>query len=195
MNDVIGEIKSLEAAIELLGPASVHAKPLLTALKAAQERSKVVSIQERLDSCRQFIERAKKRVLPTDEVVARAVEQKAIFGAEVAQAELRLILLQAETATTLVAALPEPAQVKELQTQIDLLVRVRDAGWWWRRECHMHPPMPTFDLQDLECWMCDLRNALISKIGGLVELGVGQLEMLSRDVSMDGRSKSSLIHR
>ena len=100
MNDVIGEIKSLEAAIELLGPARVHAKPLLTALKAAQERSKVVSIQERLDSCRQFIERAKKRVLPTDEVVARAVEQKAIFEAEVAQAELRLVLLQAETATT-----------------------------------------------------------------------------------------------
>ena len=64
-----GEIKSLEAATDLLGPASVHAKPLLT------ERSKVGPIQERLDSCRQFIERAKKRVLRA----ARAVEQIAIF--------------------------------------------------------------------------------------------------------------------
>ena len=70
MNDAIGEIKSLEAAIDLLGPASVHAKPLLTALKAAQERSKVGPIQERLDSCRQFIERAKKRVLRADEVIS-----------------------------------------------------------------------------------------------------------------------------
>ena len=89
MNDAIGEIKSLEAAIDLLGPASVHAKPLLTALKAAQERSKMGPIQERLDSCRQFIERAKKRVLRADEVIARAVEQKAIFEVEVAQAEQR----------------------------------------------------------------------------------------------------------
>ena len=40
MNDAIGEINSLEAAIDLL---------------AAQERSKVGPIQERLDSCRQFI--------------------------------------------------------------------------------------------------------------------------------------------
>ena len=47
------------------------------------------------------------------------------------------------------------------------------------------PPMPTFNLQDLERWMCDrncdLRNAMefgdssmISKIGCLV--GAGQLE-------------------
>ena len=81
MNDAIGEIKSLEAAIDLLGPSSVHAKPLHMALKAAQQRSKVGPIQERLDSCRQFIERAKKRVLRADEVIARAVEQKAIFEA------------------------------------------------------------------------------------------------------------------
>ena len=137
VNDAIGEIKSLEAAIELLGPTSVHAKPLLTALKAAQGRSKVGPIRERLDSCRQFIERAKKCVLHAD---------KAIFEAEVAQAEQRLILLQAEvTATTPAAVVPEPAQVKELQTQIDFLVRERDAlksntslaCWWRRRECHM----------------------------------------------------------
>ena len=39
-----------------IGPASVHAKILLTAFKATQERSKVGPIQEHLDSCRQFIE-------------------------------------------------------------------------------------------------------------------------------------------
>ena len=127
MNDAIGEIKSLKAAIDLLGPSSVHAKPLLIALKAAQQRSKVGPIQERLDSCRQFIERAKKRVLRADEVIARAVEQKAIFEAEVAQAEQRLVMLEAEAVATTPAVVPEPAQVKELQTQIDLLVRERDA--------------------------------------------------------------------
>ena len=222
MNDAIGEIKSLEAAIDLLGPASVHAKPLLTALKAAQERSKMGPIQERLGSCRQFVERAKKRVLRADEVIARAVEQKAIFEAEVAQAEQRIVLLQAEAAATTPAVVPEPAQVKELQTQIDLLVRERDAlksapgrqvgggeesATWMGSgpPCVENiPPMPTFGLQDLERWMCDrncdLRNAmefgdssLISKIGGLVGQGAGQLEILSRDVSMDGRSKSSLM--
>ena len=56
VNDAIGEIKSFEAAIDLLGPSSVHAKLLQIALKAAQQRSKVGPIQERLDSCRQFIE-------------------------------------------------------------------------------------------------------------------------------------------
>ena len=53
VNEAIGEIKSLQAAIDLVGPASVHAKPLLIALKAAQERSKMGPVQERLDSCRE----------------------------------------------------------------------------------------------------------------------------------------------
>ena len=35
MNDAIGEIKSLEAAIELLGPASVHAKLRWVPFKSA----------------------------------------------------------------------------------------------------------------------------------------------------------------
>ena len=52
----------------------VHGKPLKMALEAAQERSKVGPSQERLDSCRQFIERAKKRVFRAEEVIARAVE-------------------------------------------------------------------------------------------------------------------------
>ena len=111
----------------------------------------------------------------------------------------------------------EPDQDKELQTQIDVLVRERDAlkstsgregsAMWMGSgppRVENLPPMPTSDLQDLERWMCDrncdLRNAmefgdssLISKIGGLVGQGAGQLEILSRDVSMDGRSKSSLM--
>ena len=155
-------------------------------------------------------------------MIARDVEQKAICEAEVAQAEQRLVLLQSEAVATTPAMVPEPAQVKELQTQIDLLVRERDAlksatgrqvgrgegsATWMGSgpPCVENiPPMPTSDLQDLERGMCDrncdLRNAmefgyssLISKIGGLVGQGVGQVEILSRDVSMDGRSKSSLM--
>ena len=179
-------------------------------------------IQERLDSCRQFVERAKKRVLRADEVIARAVEQKAFFEAEVAQAEQRLVMLEAEAVATTLVVVPEPAQVKELQTQIDLLVRECDAlksatarqvgggegrdKWMGNRPPCVEniPPMPTVDLQDLERWMCDrncdLRNAmdfgdssLISKIGGLVGQGAGQVAILNRDVPMDGRSKSSLM--
>ena len=147
---------------------------------------------------------------------------RAESNSEVAQAEQRLVLLQAEAVATTRAVVPEPAQVKELQTQIDLLVRERDAlksatgrqvgggegnATWIGSgpPCVENiPPMPTFDLQDLEREMCDrncdLRNAmefgdssLISKIGGLVGQGAGQVEILSRDVSMDGRSKSSLM--
>ena len=138
-------------------------------------------IQERLDSCRQFIERAKKRVIRAEEVIARAVEQNAIFEAEVAQAEERLALLQAEAVAT-TPVIPEPDQVKELQTQINVLVRERDAlksasgrqvrggegsaSWMGSGPPCVEnlPPMPTSDLQDLERWMCDrncdLRNAM-----------------------------------
>ena len=120
-------------------------------------------IQERLDSCRQFIDRAKKRVLRADEVIARAV--KAIFEAEVAQAEQRLVVLQAKAVATTPAVVPEPAQVKELQTQIDLLVRERDAlksatgkqvgGGEGSATWMGNGPPCAVNLQDLQRWMCD----------------------------------------
>ena len=72
VHDAIANIKSLEVAIELLGLA-----PLVIGFRAAQERSKVG---------RQFIE--SRNVLRANEIVARVVEQKAIFKAEVAQAKL-----------------------------------------------------------------------------------------------------------
>ena len=51
-----------------------------------------------------------------DEVIAGAVEQKVIFEVEVAQTEQHLVLLQAKAAATTPAVVPEPVQVKELQT-------------------------------------------------------------------------------
>ena len=91
-------------------------------------------------------------------------------------------MLQAEAVATTPAVVPEPAQVKELQTQIDLLVRERDAlksptdrqvdggegsATWMGNglPCVENiPPMPVVDLQDLQRWMCDrncdLRNAM-----------------------------------
>ena len=210
MNDAIGEIKSLEAAIELLGPASVHAKPLLTALKAAQERSNVGPISERLE----FIERAKKRVLRADEVIARVVEQEAIVEAEVCPgrswcnhpcssgSRARSGQGVADTDRSSDAG----ATHRSLHQPGRFGGGEGSATWMGSGPPCVEniPPMPTFDLQDLERWMCyrncDLRNAmelgdssLISKIGGLVGQRAGQLEILRRDASMDGRSKPSLM--
>ena len=125
VNNAIGEKRpSKSSGLRVSTPSC-----LLIAPKVTQERSKVAPFQERLDSCRQFIERAKKRMIRVDEVITRAVEQKEIFEEEVAQAEERLVLLQAEAVAT-TPVIPEPDQVKELQTQIDVLVREREPCGW-----------------------------------------------------------------
>ena len=83
-------------------------------------------------------------MLRADEVIARTVEQKAIFEAEVAQAEQRLVPLQAEAAATTL----QWFQARSGQGVADtnrssgagarrIEVCTRQAGWWWRRECHM----------------------------------------------------------
>ena len=106
------------------------------ALKAAQQRSKVGPIQERLDSCRQFIERAKKRVLRANEVIARAVEQTAIFETEVAQAQQRLVVLEAEAVTTRSSQGVDTNRSSGARARC-IEVYNSQAGWWWRRESSM----------------------------------------------------------
>ena len=125
---------------------------------------------------------------------------------KVAQAEERLALLQAEAVAT-TPVIPEPDQVKELQIQIDVLVRERDAlksasgrqvrggegsAMWMGSgpPCvENFPPMPTSDLCDRNC---DLRNAMVFGDSSLISK-IGGPRFLSRGVSVDGRSKSSLM--
>ena len=147
-------------------------------------------------------------------MITRALEQKAIFEQEVAEGERRLQQLLAEDSS--LPAPAAPSQVMELQKQIDELVRERDMlranhsreppGVW----CAGGPPrvqdirpMPA-NLQELEGWIsernCDMRNALefgdsntVVKVGALVSQGTAQLASISRDVQMDGLSRSSRI--
>ena len=90
------EVQKSEAAVQVFGGENnVHAKLFVEALKAARAKSRVPPVSERLTSCRNFLERARKRVTRAD-LIAKAVEQKAVFLQEVPEAEERLKQLEAE---------------------------------------------------------------------------------------------------
>ena len=98
------EVLKLEAAVRALGESSVHAKPLVEALKAARAKSRVQPVTERLVACRNSLE-PRKRVPRAEELIAKATEQKSDFVLEVQEAEERLQHLEAE------AAKPAPPSV------------------------------------------------------------------------------------
>ena len=60
--DAVGEIERLKAAIAALGDSTAHAIPLKEALQVAQTRASVRPVEERVESCKFFLERAKKCV-------------------------------------------------------------------------------------------------------------------------------------
>ena len=171
------EVSRLESAISVLGEDNKHARALLEALKVAKMQATVHPIQDRINACKAYLERARKRVARADAVIARALEQKSIFDGEVADGEKRLQELQLEEAQGPVLA-PLP-KVAELQQQIDDLVRERELlrasqsriprehpGQWCANglPCVKGvPPIPQDDAE-LEGWIsdrnCDLRNAL-----------------------------------
>ena len=194
------DVSRLEIAISVLGEDNSHARPLLEALKVAKMQATVLPIQDRINACKAYLERARKRVARADAVIARALEQKSIFDGEVADGEKRLQELQLEEAQHPVLA-PLP-KVAELQQQIDDLVRERELlrafqsriprehpGQW----CANGPPgvkeVPPIP-QDYA--NCDLRNALefgntgtITQFGTLLSQGIAQLSRVSKDVVMD----------
>ena len=83
--DAISEVERLEAAIGVLGETNSHAQLLLNALRVAKSRSKLPPVEERVEACNTFLERARRRVI-CSEVITRAQEQKAVFVAEVEDA-------------------------------------------------------------------------------------------------------------
>ena len=209
------EVHRLEGAIAALGESNPLCAPLKDALRVVRAKSKVHPVKERVEACKGFIERAKKRLTRTEAVISRAHEQKSIFEAEVRDGEARLLQLQAE-----LDAQPEPVgpspSVAELQRKIDQLVQERDAlkvypkqlpGVWMADGAPMAlkdvPPMPG-DRQDLEGWLscrsCELRNALefgdtatVARVGALVAQGSAKMATFVPDVPMDGQAKSSLM--
>ena len=117
--DAAEEVHRLEAAVQVLGGENnAHAKPLVEALKAARAKSRVPPVSERLTSCRNFLERARKRVTRAEDLIAKAVEQKAVFMQEVAEAEERLKQLEAEESKPMP---PSEPGVMELQRRIEEL--------------------------------------------------------------------------
>ena len=78
---------------------------------------------DRVESCKLFTARAQRRVTRAEEVTKRAQEQRAVYVAEVEEAQQRLLSLQEEAAHPFPVVVPE---VGELQKQIEELVRERD---------------------------------------------------------------------
>ena len=69
------EVRRLEEAVGALGEESPHAKPLLTALKAAKAKLNVpISVQ--IESTTQHMERARMRLAQAEAEVARVAAQK-----------------------------------------------------------------------------------------------------------------------
>ena len=204
------EVQRLETAISALGETSPHAKPLVEALRIARAKSAVPPLQQRIQSRKLYIERAKQRVVRAEAVITRAVEQKAIYDGEVAEGEERLQQLLSEDALPAPPAPACPAQVAELQRQIDDLMKEREMwkvaqkqGIWCSDgppSVKEIPPIPAC-AQELGGWIsernCDLRNALefgdtstIAQIGSLLSKGISQLASVSRDVP---ESRSSMM--
>ena len=209
--NAVAEVKRLENAIQVLGETNPHAQPLVEALRVARAKTTVLPLQERIQSCKTFLERARQRVARAESVIARAVEQKEIYVKEVSEGESRLQTLMSEEVPVL-AHVSVPPDVQELQRQRDLWRAAQTQiprefqGMWcadgppFVREI---PPMPT-DHQELHGWInernCDLRNALefsdsatIAKMGSLISQGTAQFAVGSRDVVMDGSTRSALM--
>ena len=187
--------------------------PVAGSLRSARTKSKILQVNETVEACKGFLERAKKRLVRTEAVIAKAQEQKLIFEAELREGEARLFQLQAES-----EAQPEGPSVAELQSKIDQLIQERDAlqkippktalpGLWMADGSppivQEVPPMPE-DRQDLEGWLscrnCELRNALefgdvatVGKVGALEAQGSARMVAFAQDVPMNGHAKSSLM--
>ena len=94
------------------------------ALHVARVESKVLPASERIEECKNFIERAKKRLTRTEAMIARAHKQKSIFESKLWDGEAKLLQLQSEF-----EARQEPVgrSVADLQRKIDQVVQERDA--------------------------------------------------------------------
>ena len=209
------EVECLLGAIAALGESNPHSTPLKEAIRVARAKSKVLPVTERIEACKSFIERARKRLVRTEAVIAKAQEQKAIFESELRDGEARLAQLQSLSE----AQREQPAgpSVVELQRRIDQLVQECDAlkanptrkelpGVWTDGVppiLQEVPPIPG-DRQDLEAWLCcrncELRNdlefadaATMARVGALVAQGSAKMATFAQDVLMHGQGKSSMM--
>ena len=64
------------------------------ALRIACSKAKVLLVEDQIIACKNFIERARKRVNQVEAVISRALEQKVVFETEVKEGETRLQQLE-----------------------------------------------------------------------------------------------------
>ena len=202
--EVTEEVQRLEAALSALGEGNPHAKPFVKALRVARAKAKVLLLDEQIIACKNFVERARKRVNRVEAVISRALEQKVVFETQVQESEARL---------------QQAASVTELQRRIDDLTRERDSlraatprvlpGVWMADGppvVESIPPIPMSSEQDIEGWLsnrnCELRNALecgdsatVARVGALVVQGSAQLASLVQGMQPvgDGQARSCLM--
>ena len=94
-------------------------------MRIAQNKSRLLSVSERVESCKKFLERAWQSVSRAHYVLDKATAQKTVHEAEVAEGDCRFAQLQMEALKPVGEVLP---QVSILQGQIIALIRERDAG-------------------------------------------------------------------
>ena len=76
MPEATEEVRRLEAAVSALGEGNMHAKPLLRALEVARARSQTAPLDKRIESCKSFLERDRKRAGRLEEVISRGTTEK-----------------------------------------------------------------------------------------------------------------------
>ena len=118
------EVHRLEATVSALGNGNPLAKPLVEALPLACSKAKVLPVEDQIIACKNFIERARKRVNRVEAVISRALEQKVVFETEVEEGEARLQQLEESHSVRNEEA---AVSITELQRRIDDLTRERDS--------------------------------------------------------------------
>ena len=176
------EVERLQGVIAALGEGSPLCAPLQAAFRSARTKSNFRPVNERVEACKGFLERAKKRFVRTEGVIAKAQEQKLIFEAELREGEARLFQLQAES-----EAQPEGSSVTELQSRIDPGAR-RVAGkssedsasrFVDGRWISSHARGSTGFL------------GIRGKVGVLVAQGSARMVAFAQDIPLNGQAKSS----
>ena len=174
----LSKVAKLEKALEVLGDTEGPVYEAMQAeLKRAKSAAQLQPASVRLEQCRSFIERAKKRISDLE-------AEKAIQEAELKEAEVRLVRLEAEVAAPLPQATvqlaqevrTDSAQVQFLQQMVNKLQEEKDA---LAEELHgpverprvrqrvspshipeVVPPMPTLIPHDLSNWILDRHSDL-----------------------------------
>ena len=193
------EIERLKAAIAALGDSTAYANPLKEALRVGQPRASIRPVEERVESCKLFLERARKRVERAQAFVDRGsgTESSVRGRGGRGRSEVRETLGRGGHCRCSYSCLS--AGDRTSGTDQCVCVGTRRSAcspsdpWNPQRSSRYvdgrpspvsrtSHPMPTSDMQDLAGWMsqrnCELRNAmefgdhlLVAKIGSLVGQG------------------------